>query len=229
MGSHLEVDEKNNLTKIKTPGTKYPAAVRIVARLLSYIFHPLFIPVYLSWLILMVRSYLFSSFSNLDRTIFVVRFGVIYIVFPLLSVLLMRALGFISSIHLRTQRDRIIPYVVCMIYYWWMWYVFHNQPEFPKECVVLSLGIFLASVGGLMANISMKVSMHAIAAGVMAAFVMLLGLSQEVNYGIYISLAILTAGIICTARLIDGKHTTKEIYWGVFIGIVSLLIAARFS
>ena len=229
MGSHLEVDEKNNLTKIKTPRTRYPAAVRIVARLLSYIFHPLFIPVYLSWLILMVRSYLFSSFSNLDRTIFVVRFGVIYIVFPLLSVLLMKALGFVSSIHLRTQRDRIIPYVVCMIYYWWMWYVFHNQPEFPKECVVLSLGIFLASVGGLMANISMKVSLHAIGAGVMAAFVMLLGLSQEVNYGIYISLAILTAGIVCTARLIDGNHTTKEIYWGLFIGIASLLIAAKVS
>src|SRR5260370_2922369 len=100
-----------------------------------------------------------------------------YIMFLLVSVLLMKALGFISSIHLKTQRDRIIPYIVCMIYYWWMWYVLHNQPEFPKQCVILSFAIFLASIGGLMANINMKVSMHAIAAGVMASFVMFLGFS----------------------------------------------------
>ncbi|HMG67526.1 MAG TPA: hypothetical protein VK588_07565 [Chitinophagaceae bacterium] len=149
--------------------------------------------------------------------------------FPLISVLLMKGLGFIKSIQLKTQRDRIIPYVVCMIYYWWMWYVLHNQPEFPKECVVLSLAIFLASIGGLMANINMKVSMHAMAAGVMAAFVMLLGFLQDIEFGIYISISILLTGIICTARLIDGQHTTKEIYWGLFIGIVSLLIAVKFT
>ena len=91
-----------------------------------------------------------------------------YTFFPLVSVLLMKALKFISSIQLKTQRDRIIPYVVCMIYYWWMWYVLHNQPQYPNEFVQLSLAIFLASIGGLIANISMKVSMHAIAAGIMA-------------------------------------------------------------
>jgi membrane-associated HD superfamily phosphohydrolase len=141
----------------------------------------------------------------------------------------MKALGFISSIQLKTQRDRIIPYVVCMIYYWWMWYVLHNQPENPKEAVILSLAIFLASIGGLMANINMKISMHAIAAGIMAAFVMMLGFSQDVNFGIYISLSILLTGIICSARLVDGNHTTKEIYWGLFIGIFSLLIAVKFT
>ena len=116
--------------------------------------------------------------------------------FPLVSVLLMKALGFISSIHLKTQRDRIIPYVVCIIYYWWMWYVIAKiNLKYPEGIyVVLSLSIFLASIGGLMANINMKVSMHAIAAGVMAAFVMLLGFSQDLNFGIYISISPTFAG-----------------------------------
>jgi len=229
MESHLEVDQKNKLVEIQVQKTEYPVTISIAAKIVSYVFHPLFIPVYLSWLIVKTQSYLFGSFTNWDKTIFIVRFGVMYMFFPLVSVLLMKALGFISSIQLRTQRDRIIPYVVCMIYYWWMWYVLHNQPEFPKECVILSLAIFLASIGGLMANINMKISMHAIAAGIMAAFVMMLGFSQDVNFGIYISLSILLAGIICTARLVDSNHSTKEIYWGLIIGIFSLLVAVNFT
>jgi len=151
-----------------------------------------------------------------------------YAMFPLVSVLLMKAVGFISSVELKTQRDRIIPYIVCMIYYWWMWYVLHNQ-SFPREFTILSFAIFLASIGGLMANISMKVSMHAMAAGVMMAFVIMLGFSQDISFGIYISLAILLAGIVCTSRFIASDHTPREIYSGLLIGILTLIIAIKFA
>lgn len=228
MEPHLAVDEKNTLLQVRPQRAKQTLAVRIVARTLSIVFHPLFIPVYLCWLIVRTQSYLFSSFTEWEKTIFVARFGVMYIFFPLVSVLLMKALKFISSIHLKTQRDRIIPYVVCMIYYWWMWYVLHNQPV-PDEFVQLSLAIFLASIGGLFANISMKVSMHAMAAGIMAAFVMKLGLSQDLNFGFYISGSILLTGAICTARFIDSDHTPKEIYVGLFIGVIALLLALQFA
>jgi hypothetical protein len=229
MESQLVVDEKNNLLQIRPSKEKQSAAVRFAAKIISYIFHPLFVPVYLSWLIVKTKSFLFAAFSEWEKTLFITRFGIMYIMFPLVSVLLMKGLGFVSSIHLKTQKDRIIPYVVCMIYYWWMWYVLHNQSEFPKECVILSLSIFLASIGGLMANINMKISMHAIAAGLMAAFVMRLGFSQDINFGIYISIAILLAGIVCTARFIDSDHTAKEIYVGLFVGILSLLLAIKFA
>jgi hypothetical protein len=229
MESQFVVDEKNNLLQVRPPKEKQPAPVRFAAKLISYIFHPLFIPVYLSWLVTQTKSYLFTVFTEWEKTIFIARFGVMYIMFPLVSVLLMKALGFVSSIHLKTQKDRIIPYIVCMIYYWWMWYVLHNQPEFPKQFVILSLAIFLASIGGLMVNISIKISMHAIAAGLMAAFVMLLGFSQDINFGVYISISVFLAGIICTARFIDSDHTAKEIYVGLLVGILSLLLAVKFS
>jgi hypothetical protein len=229
MGSHLVVDEENSLLEVRPQKAKQTLPVRIAARIISYLFHPLFIPVFLAWLILKSNAYLFASFSDLGKLMLMGTFVIMYIMFPLLSVLLLKALGFISSIHLRTQKDRIIPYVICMIWYWWVWYVMNNRPEVPKECVILSLAIFLASIGGLMANISMKVSMHAIAAGVMAAFVMLLGFSQGLNFGIYISGSIFLTGAICTARFIDSDHTPKEIYVGLFIGVGALLLALLFA
>ena len=63
----------------------------------------------------------------------------------------------------------------------------------------------------------------------MAAFCHVMAFHRMSTYGIYISLAILTAGIICTARLIDSNHTTKEIYWGLFIGVVSLTYRDKVS
>jgi hypothetical protein len=229
MDSPLAIDHKNKLVEVRPSVPRQPALIRIFAKIISYIFHPLFIPLYLCWLVVSTQSYLFAVFSPWQRTIFIVRFGVMYIMFPLLSVLLMRALGFISSFQLKTQRDRVIPYVVCMVYYWWMWFVLHNQPEYPAVFVTLSFAIFLASIGGLLVNINMKVSMHAMAAGVMIGFVMLLGFSQDINFGVYISLAIFITGAICTARFIDSDHTPKEIYTGLIIGIVSLLLAIKFA
>ena len=229
MDPHLAVDEKNSLLEVRRQRAKQTRPVRIVARVISYLFHPLFIPVYLFLLLLRGNGYLFASFSDLGKLMLLGTFVIMYIMFPLLSVLLLKALGFISSIHLKTQRDRVIPYVVCMIWYWWIWYVMNNRPEVPRECVILSLAIFLASIGGLMANISMKVSMHAIAAGVMAAFVMLLGFLQDLNFGFYISGSIFLSGAICTARFIDSDHTPREIYLGLFIGMVTLLLALQFA
>ena len=80
-----------------------------------------------------------------------------------------------------------------------------------------------------MANIRMKVSMHAMAAGILVAFVIMLGFSQDISFGIYISFAILLAGIICTSRFIVGDHTPQEIYGGLLIGVLCLVLAIKFA
>jgi uncharacterized membrane protein YjjP (DUF1212 family) len=75
-----------------------------------------------------------------------------------------------------------------------------------------------------MLNIFMKVSMHAIACGIMVAFITLMGFRQDIEFGAYISVAFLLAGIVCTARMIDSDHTPKEIYGGLLLGILTVLV-----
>jgi hypothetical protein len=207
---------------------QFHPALKLVAKVISVIFHPLFIPVYLSWFVLNYSN-LFLSISPADRILLMLRFLVMYTVFPLATVLMSKALGFVSSIHLRTQRDRIIPYIASGVYYFWMWYVLRNQPEFPKQFVMLALAIFIASSIGLLFNTYLKVSMHAISAGVMITFVYLLSITAEVNYGFYISIALLIAGAVCTARLINSNHQPGEVYIGLIIGIVAQLVGYMFT
>ena len=150
---------------------------------------------------------------------------VMYALFPFVTILLAKGLGFVQSIYLKTQKDRIIPYVACGLYYFWMWYVLRNQTETPKPLVQLSLAIFLASSLGLMANSYLKVSMHAIAVGVMVSFMLLLGFSSDANMGFYISVALLITGMVCTARLINADHWPIEVYLGLLLGIAGQLAA----
>ena len=228
MPDRLVVTEENELKKMSLPeSTSHPTWLRAVAQVFSYIFHPLFIPLYLTYLIIEVRSYQFSGLDDWNRLTRLLQVFVNCTFLPLVSVLLLRGLKFIDSIFLKTQKDRIAPYIICMIFYFWNWYVFKNNHE-VKDIVSMSMAVFNASVFGFLINISFKVSMHAIAMGVMSTFIALLALSDTAGFTLYLSLALLISGIVCTARMIVSDHTQKEIYFGFFIGAFSQLAAHYF-
>ncbi len=223
----MELTTGQTVAPLQSREVSFPLGLRIAARVVSVVFHPLFIPVYLSAFLLYINP-VFPAFDASDKLLLLIRFIVMYVVFPLATILLAKALGFVQTIFLKTQRDRIIPYIACGLYYFWMWYVLRNQPQFGKEVVLLALAIFLASSGGLLANSYLKASMHAISAGVMATFIMLLGFLLPVSFGFFIAIALLIAGAMCTARLVNSDHHPVEVYAGLAIGILAQLIAYWF-
>lgn len=200
--------------------------LRYGARVISYLFHPLFVPLYVGWF-LVYEARLFPERTEWEKTIVLIQFIVYYTFLPLAATLLCKALGFVSSIKLKTQKDRIIPYVICEIFYFWGWYVFKNL-HFPKLVVMFGLAVFLATSLGLILNAYLKVSMHALSVGVMCAFFLLAGMSADASYGLYIAIAFLVAGLTCTARLIESEHTTAEVYTGFFAGAVAQVVAFLF-
>ena len=151
-----------------------PPLIRIVAKLISYLFHPLFIPLYVG-LFLIYEARLFNDRTDWQKKIILIQFFVYYTFFPLMTTLLSKALGFVDSVYLKTQKDRILPYIVCEIFYFWAWYVFKNI-HFPKEVVLFSLGVFLACSLGLILNSFFKISMHTISLGLVCTFFLLAGL-----------------------------------------------------
>ncbi|HEX6191815.1 MAG TPA: hypothetical protein VFZ42_05595 [Chitinophagaceae bacterium] len=226
MTDHLVVDQNNELRE-QSPGIyiEQPAPIKLLAKVISYVFHPLFIPVYISWFLVSQQPHLFASFTPAEKVITIIRFAVFYTFFPLVTVLLARGLGFLDSIFLRTQKERIIPYIACGVYYFFMWYVLRNQPQFTREVVILSMAIWIASSLGLIANIYMKISMHAMSVGLMATFILLLAIGRGSGFGLYVSVALLITGVVCTARFMVSDHTQKEVYVGLLVGVLSQLIA----
>ena len=228
MPDRLIITDENQLKEVSIPERpRQPLPIQLSAKFISYVFHPLFIPLYITYFIIQIRSYQLAGINDWINLRILLQVFVNCTFLPLASILLLRALNFIDSVFLKTQRDRIIPYIICMIFYFWNWYVFKNNHEI-KDLVSVSMAIFNASVLGFLVNISMKVSMHAISVGVMTTFVALLAFSDSSSFSFYLSIAVLIAGIVCTSRLLVSDHSQKEIYYGFLIGILSQLAAHYF-
>lgn len=203
-----------------------PALVRFFAHAVSYIFHPLFIPLYVTWFLVFVHTAYFVGYSHGQKLFMLARIGLNMVFFPLITVLLLKGLGFISSVFLRTQKDRIIPYIASGIFYFWAFQVFRNQPEIPPVMTAFTFAVFISSSAALMANIYFKISMHAIGMGGVLGLFWIIMRQDTFLMSVPLSIAILITGLVCTSRLMVSDHTPKEIYSGLVMGFVCQLVAA---
>ena len=215
--------EENRATAL---GADQPPAIKLFAHFFSYIFHPLFIPVYVAWFIAFVNPVYFSGFNLQQKTWIIIRIAYTMVFFPFITVLLLKGLGFSKSIFLKTQQERIIPYIACGIFFFWAYLVFRNQPEIPKILTAFTFGVFLSSSAALLANISMKISMHAIGMGGLLGICLVIMTQNTMLMTWPIALALLITGIVCTSRMIVSDHTAKEIYAGLFLGLACQLVAS---
>jgi len=230
MNTRLVVDREKGLNEERgRDGLKFPREVKVLANILSYVFHPIFVPVYLVAFIVYIHPYIFAGFSNFDRSRTIIMAVMMYSFFPLVTVGLLKALKFVDTVHLKNQKDRIIPLVACGIWYFWIWYVWRNLPDYPTAAVQLALGIWISVSLALLANIIMKVSLHAISMGLMVLYMVYLAFDQSVNLGTYISIVLLVAGIVCTSRFIVSDHTNREVYGGLAVGMLAMFLAHLFG
>ena len=209
-----------------TVSSQQHAFVRFFAHLFSYIFHPLFIPFYVCWFLEFIHPSYFSGFSEAGKKRVLLMVSLNAIAFPAITVLLLKGLGFIDSFFLRTQRDRIIPYIASMTFFFWAQYALREQPEIPRILVAFMFGVFISSAAALMANIYFKISMHAIGMGGLVGICFVIMQQNTMLMTWPLSAAILIGGLVCTSRFIVSDHTPKDIYSGLLIGFICQLIGA---
>jgi hypothetical protein len=199
-------------------GTKSPI-VRAFAHALSFIFHPVFMPTLLVLILYRLSPTSFAGVpqENLGKWLVIVAINTI--AFPLLTVALLKGLGFIQSIYMHDPKDRIIPLIGTMIFYFWAYNVFKNL-ETPFVLRTMLLGTFWGVILLFLINIFFKVSMHTSAAGNVLGLMIVLMMISPVNMLLPFFLSIIAAGIIGTARLALGAHKPSEIWLGYVLGIL---------
>lgn len=205
-----------------------PQILKVLGRFFSYLFHPLFISVYVAAYLIYLYPYEFAVYDHKQKFLRLLSVFLITTFFPAITVFLLWRLKFADSIYLRTQKERIIPYVASITYFFWAFYVSRNMPGSPQIMTFFFLGTFLSASAGLMANNYFKISMHAIAVGGAATFMILLGVVTGIAMGMPIAIATLITGIVCTSRLLVSDHHPYEIYWGLILGALSQLLACYF-
>ena len=204
----------------------YPQSYyRIPAKIVSFLLHPLFIPAYIFFWLLLRFPYQFAGITQ--QTLFFREFNVVWITafFPAFSVFLLWRLGLSENIYLRTQKERIAPYIITMIFYWWMWYLSRNFTDQPEVLQYFYFGIFLTTVFGLIINSFRKISLHAMGIAGAFAFVLVTCFINHTLLGFDICVITLLTGLVCTSRFVLGAHSNGDVYSGLFVGILCQLIA----
>jgi len=196
----------------------YPKVLRIFADLMGYLLHPVLIVVWVALYLLFVNDQVFVGVSEPEKFVVFLRIFSTSTFLPLVTVLLLKGLGFVSSIKLETQKERIIPIVACITFFFWSYYV-ARQLNDPAPLRAFLLALFLSSSAALMLNIYQKTSLHMIAAGVATAFFTLLLFHNSLTEPLSIVLVFLLAGISGTSRLISMSHRSNEIWIGFIAGV----------
>src|SRR5450755_4518092 len=204
------------------------STLRFFAHFFSILFHPLFISAYIFGFLIYFHPSVFEGTDPHVKNLRMFSMVLFTIFFPAFSLLLAWRLKLIKGLSLNNRQDRLVGFIVTMFFYFWTSYVFRNLPDTPPVVAHFVLGTFLTVCATWMCTIFYKISLHAAAMGGLIAFFVLFGSFDAYTSGLYLTLPIVIAGIVCSARLILGSHNRFEMISGFFVGILAQSIAWLF-
>ncbi len=192
--------------------------------IISYIFHPLFIPIGGTILYFFVAPY--STLEMQSGNI--VPIFILTVIIPIIFFLILKNLGVISSIFLPTIQERKYPlYISCIIFLMILYKVIPNN--YVHELFYFFTGLLTATgTALLLLFIKFKISLHLLGMGSILMFMIGLSIHFETNITLAISLFTLLTGLVATSRLYLKSHTRNELLIGFLVGCCSQLIILKY-
>lgn len=203
--------------------------MKLFFKIISLIFHPIFMPVYLAFLIVAFVPNSFPDLFGRKYNMVMIMLAMLMIGFPLISLAIMKGLGMLKNFTMRNVKERFIPMIAVATFYLWTFMMFKpdSKTAFATDPVLsnMILGSVVSIFLAFFFNSFYKISLHAIAAGGMLSVIMNIMPIASFNMTYIFIGAIVLAGLIATARLYLKEHTNKEVYMGFFAGYFAQFFA----
>lgn len=191
----------------------------------SYIFHPIFIPVYAAFLYFFLND---SYYTNPEKYFAVLQIIIITIVLPLLFFFVLRATGQVNSIMIADISQRKIPLVIqCFLTILLLRksITFEHFPEFH----FFFLGGLLSTIVALiLLFFKTKASLHMVAISALMVFVVGLSIHNQAWNLNMIAFLVLMNGFVASSRLEMKAHSPIELVLGFLFGVVPQLALLPF-
>ena len=197
-------------------------ALTLAARITSGIFHPLLIPT-LGFLLLFNSGFYFALLPwNVMKFILLIVFlstGLL----PAVSIGML-ALNPRFDRTMEKSTDRVLPLMLSSVFYYLGYLILKRLPVFPIYNFFLVASI-LVQIALLVISMRWKISAHSAAIGGLIGGFFGLSFRLQENPFWILSGLILIAGMVGSARLILGKHTSTQVYAGFLLGLILMLLA----
>ncbi|PVW14288.1 hypothetical protein [Marixanthomonas spongiae] len=194
-------------------------------RLGAYVLHPLWMPT-LGTILYFVFTPRYVDLDLMRSKLFAV--AIITLFVPIIVFFLLRNLGIINSMHLKTAKERKIPLMIqCILLLVIIKLVFDAYDS--PELYYFFVGILFSTISALvMVMLKVKVSLHQIGIAGITTFVFLMSIHFKVNVLPWISAFFFFNGWVASSRLHTTSHNYAELIIGLFIGLIPQLIMVNF-
>jgi hypothetical protein len=192
------------------------------ARIVSILFHPLFMPVYGLAIIL-------SDFSPLGYLPFTVKRLLLLIMvinnifLPLSTLPFLKQMNFIRSFTLIEREERAVPMIIATLLYATTSYIVYRFPV-PHVLKSFFFTTFVLSLIITVINFRWKISLHSTGAGALTGVILYMAFTLHAPMLWFLVTSLFSAGVILSARLRLNLHSPAQVWGGFFTGLAGLLL-----
>jgi membrane-associated phospholipid phosphatase len=192
--------------------------VRILATIISIIFHPLLLTTYL----VMLLGYYFPSLLMIAPENFKIILAFVFcftFLLPAVNMLMFKLFGTISSYTLETRRERIIPFLAISLIYVVTTFLFYNKLRFSQNFNHLILLVTVLVVVSAALTLLYKASVHSLSVWGVIGIILPLNKALEQSYLLWpTTIALVIAGLVMASRLYLNSHTPRQVLVGSLVG-----------
>ena len=198
---------------------------RKIANTLSWVLHPFLLPVYLMAVLLTMTT--FALFSPGVKFYFLWVVMLYAIIIPFLTLGILHSLGRISDFRIDNRRERLLPLLIGTVCYVLCALTFSKIPSaiFLRKFM---LAAACCEAMCFVVSLRWKISLHLTGMGAIVALLVVMNIVGVGNMLLPLSVAILGAGALASARLYLGCHNPVQIFAGFFGGFGVAMLAVLF-
>nr|WP_315146213.1 hypothetical protein [uncultured Flavobacterium sp.] len=189
--------------------------------LFSYLFHPIFIPVYAALFYFFLND---SYYTNPEKYFALFQIVLLTIVLPILIFFVLRTTGQVNSIMIADISQRKIPLIIQCFLTILLVRKSITLEHFPEFHFFFLGGLLSTVIALILLFFKTKASLHMIAISALTVFVIGLSIHNQNRNLNWIALLILMNGLVASSRLEMKAHTPKELIIGFLSGIIPQLI-----
>lgn len=187
-----------------------------LALLVSYVFHPLWMPLMVFLVLWFVDPWLQLPPSIM---VYVTSILLINAVAPALSIYVLHRRGAVSDLEVSHRSERRVPFLVVMFYQILGYYALTRPGVFlPTELLSLVLAMLIALGVAMVMTRWVKISMHLLAQGGALGALWSFNLLHRLGWEELLPLGFLLAGLVGWSRMRLGVHTPGELALGFLVG-----------
>ena len=182
-----------------------------------------------------------SSFNKLDalyffpekaKDVLYIVLGILTLLAPGLSLLIMYWNKMITSLHLADRKERVYPFVLVIFYYILAYsYLKYQLPIYLQHPALMSFifGIILTFFVSFLINFYIKLSLHAAAVFGICGTVLAYNQTQIESNLQFLLYLFCIAGLVAASRIYLKAHTLTETVLGIIVGFGVLFVSVKFG